>query len=768
MRRSSLVLLLGLLLAPGSLALAQAGTAGLSGRVVSRVTRSGIPAARVEVLGTGRAGIAREDGTFRIEGLAPGIYAVRLSAIGYLPVTQANVVLGTGKTYALTVELERQPLRLETVAVTAAPFFQPALDAPSVAQALAAEEIRRAPGVGEDVVQSVALLPGVGVTTGGRNDLVVRGGAPFENLFLVDGVEVPNLNHFGSQGSTGGPLSLVNIDFVQDVEFSSGGFGVRYGGRTGSVTSVLLREGATDGVAGELNLSATGFGAMAEGPLGRDGSFLASVRRSYLDLIFALAGFAFRPTYYDATVKLVRPVGAADRLSLLVVGALDDLAFDNSTADNRYDNSRILATDQRQYVAGLTWQRSLRDGYLEVVLGRTLTRFVTSQADSLERTVFENRSREAVTSLRGQLVLSPSERVDLRLGQEVRALGPQRFRVTLPGEFRTDAGGVPRPLRVDTSFADLRAAGWAEGSVAMMDRVRLTAGLRYDLFGDLGGTARLSPRTLLAVEPARGTTITLAAGRYYQGPPAIWLVGDPSNPEALRPFRSDQVSVGVERLARPDLLLRAEGYVRRYRDYPARLFRPQSVLALSGFEDVTNDIPFGLEPLRSEGTGRSYGAELLARKRLSGSPWQGLASVSLSRTEFTGLDGTTRPGSFDTRLIGTLLAGYRPNPAWELSGKLRLATGRPTTPFVTAGPDAGRLDFARHNAGPRLPVFHAVDVRVDRRWSFRSVQLSAYLDVRNVYGRTNVSAFEWDPRTGTVRPDDSLGVFPTIGINLEF
>jgi hypothetical protein len=265
-----------------------------------------------------------------------------------------------------------------------------------------------------------------------------------------------------------------------------------------------------------------------------------------------------------------------------------------------------------------------------------------------------------------------------------------------------------------------------------------------------------------------GSAVTLSAGRYYQAPSFIWLVGDPDNERRLRPIRADQVVVGYEHLLRPDLKFQLEGFFKRYTSYPVRLFRPQAVLAPAGFETATLDIPFGLEPLASEGTGRSYGLELFIQKRLSAVPLYGLLSASVSRAEFAALDGETRVGSFDARFVGNLLVGYRPSRDWDVSGKLRVATGLPTTPFIDDGPLAGQLDFTRYNAGVRLPTFHAFDIRIDRRWSFRKVQLETYLDIQNVYGRSNVSRYRWNSREQVVEADESLGILPTIGVNIEF
>ncbi len=730
-------------------------------------TRLALADATVRLDGTPSISITDAAGRAVLRNIAPGIYALRVTAIGFRPFAVSDVVVSSGKTHTVTVELWPSPIEVDEL--TAAAYFQPAPDATGRTDVFGAEEARRAPGVQEDVVRAVALFPGVAVTTAGRNDLVVRGGAPFENLFLIDNIEVPNINHFGSQGSTGGPLSLINIDFVRSVSFSSGGFGAQYGDRTSAVTNISLRDGSRERVSGELNLSATGFGLIGEGPLGRNGSFLLSARRSYLDLIFKAAGFSFVPAYWDFQLKATRRMGQNGTLSFLTIGALNDISFVNDDAEDRFDNSRILAPEQRQYFSGLTYQQAFARGYLALTLGRTFTRFRTVQRDSLDppQVVFRSFSTEGENSLRADLTLELTPRLTIAFGNVAKYASALDYDIILPGELRRDDVGAPRPLRVDTSFTAFRNATYAQGTWRQ-NRWTVTAGLRADYYDFLRGSFRLAERMGVAYRVGRNSELRLNRGRYYQAPSYIWLLGDPRNIETLEPIRATHLGLGFEQLLRADLRFQIEGYHKTYRDYPARTFRPQAVLAPSGFEDVTNDIPFGLEPLVSQGTGRAFGVEALLQKRLSDIPLYGLVSLSLGRSEFEGLDGVERPGAFDTRFIGTVLAGYRFNPRWELSGKFRVASGQPTTPFITSGPLAGSLDFSRYNAGPRLPAFHALDIRVDRRWSFRSWQLVVYLDVQNVYGRTNVSQIRWNAQEQRVEDDEALGILPSIGVNIEF
>ena len=736
----------------------------IDGRVRSGPTQQPIANATIRVGGTEFVAVTGEDGRFRLRSSA-GVVRLEVRAIGFAPVVRSDVVVSAGK--PVTVVIELQPRVVQLAAVEVQPtYFEPTRESPVSTQRFSAEEIRRTPGVQEDVIRAVSVLPGVGVTTAGRNDLVVRGGAPFENLFVVDNIEVPNINHFGTQGSTGGPVSLIPIEFVKDAALSAGGFGVRYGDRTSSVTTIALREGNRERRATTLNLSATGFGAIVEGPLPNDGSLLVSVRRSYLDFVFNAVGFPFIPSYTDVTLKAVQRPTTRDELSFLVVGARDRIRFKNETEDNRYDNSTVLGSSQDQYIAGLSWKRLFSYGVLTTTLGRTWSRFDASQRDSANppQPIFGAQSTEGETSLRSDLVLQLSPRTELTAGVIGKYAGALQYDIALPGAARLDQNGAPRALRVDTSFSSFRQATYVQSSTQLTAQLRLTVGARADWYQFLRNTVRVAPRAALAWSVDEANTVTLAGGRYYQAPPPIWLVGDVQNIRELKPLRADQIVVGFQRLLRADLKFQVEAYAKQYDDYPGRVFRPRAVLQPSGFDDVTNDIPYGLEPLLAQATGTVRGAEVLLQKRLSDIPIYGLISASYNRTRFRGLDGVMSIGAFDSPLVFNGLLGWRPNARWEFSGRVRTAAGLPTTPFT----NDGRLDFTKYNQGDRLPTFFALDVRIDRRFVFRRSQLVTYLDVQNATARKNISQIAWDARLGAPKPNESLGLLPSIGINWEF
>lgn len=735
-------------------------TGEISGRVIEKQTQKPLPGITVILVGTQLGAISSQNGAFRIKDVSPGIYALRFSGVGYETFIVSDLLVSTVKPANVEVELIQKVIELKGAEVKAA-FFVKKAETVTSTQSFNAEDIRRAPGVQEDVVRATSLLPGVGVTQAGRNDIAVRGGAPFENLYIVDDIEVPNINHFGSQGSTGGPLSMIDIDFVRNVEFSSGGFGARYGDKLSSMTNISLRKGNEDKYGGKLTLSASQFGANFEGPISDKGSFWVSVRRSYLDLLFGLAGFAFIPEYWDFHTKADYRLDRNNSLSFLTIGALNTVKLNNDDLDQKYNNSRIAVPNQDQYFTGLTWQTLFDKGFGRITLGRSYVNFNTFQNDSLLNNVLKNNSKEAEISLKTNFEFKIFEKSDIQFGNTVKYASMLDYDLFIDGLYRRDAEGNFQTLQIDTSLLSYKNSTYASYTT-LLGRYKITAGGRLDYFSITEQNWFLSPRLSMIYSINDVSNIILSAGRYYQSPSYIWLLGSENN--KLSPLKADQLVLGYEHTPLIDVKVQLEVYYKLYDNYPARLWRPQAVLSPAGFDDIANDIPFGLEPLVMQGQGRSKGVELFIQKKMSEIPLYGLLTLSMSETEFKSIEGNYRPGSFDTRFIMNLAAGYRFNHLWEVSGKFRFATGLPTTPYLRSG----MLDYSQYNEGERLPDFHSLDVRVDKRWEFTNFYLITYIDIQNVYARKNVSGVRWDYRDMKERYSESLGILPSLGISLEF
>ncbi|MHB1049429.1 MAG: TonB-dependent receptor [Bacteroidota bacterium] len=738
-------------------------TGSIEGKVINTVTKEPVVGASVQVVGT-TIGISTDiDGNFRFQNLPVGTYILRASAVGFAPHTHSDIVVASGKQTRVTITLNESIVEFEGVTVTGE-YFQRTPDAPISVQTLGAEEIRRLPGGLEDVVRAISILPGVAQVQNGRNDLIVRGGAPSENLFVIDNIEVSNINHFGTQGASGGPLSYVNLDFVNETTFKTGGFGAKYGDKLSSVLTIDLKEGRTDRIGGKATISASQFGLNLEGPLQEKGSFLFSARRSYLDFIFKAAGFGFVPEYWDFLGKATYSVSPRDRISVLSIVALDNVKLFNDTEDKRYSNSRILASDQTQFVGGISWQHLLDKGFTTVTVSQTYNGYNFIQNDSSLNPIFRSASDEYESTIRADATFQLSKHTEISFG----ALGKLidfTSNIILPLPFWTNFG---QQLTVNASLdtTAYKSAGYVQLTQSLAHNLRMTVGGRVDYFNLIKDDIVFSPRFSLSFALSPVWTLTSSVGQYHQAPSYIWLVANPLN-RNLKYVTVDQYVAGVEYLFRSDVKVSLEGYYKNYSDYPTSTVRPYLVLANTGAGfggSGDGYASFGLDPLISNGSGMSRGFELFLQKKLSEVPCYGLVSISWIESKFTALDGVSRPGTFDQRWIINLGGGYILNEEWEFGMKFRYATGRPYTPY---NPD-GTQNTAYYN-GIRIGANHSLDIRVDRRWNYEHWNLITYIDVQNVYNRRALDVPIYDERTKEVKQvSNSIGILPSIGISAEF
>jgi hypothetical protein len=735
-------------------------TGTITGRVIHSVTQEPLIGANVIIMDTNLGAAANSQGRFVIENVPVGTYNVRASVIGFSSSVKTDIVVTPVRPAEILFLLSESNVELDEVIITA-DFFQKLPGAPLSTQSQSYEEIRRLPGGLEDVVRAISILPGVAQVQPGRNDLIVRGGAPSENLFIVENIEVPNINHFGTQGATGGPTSFINLDFVNGTTFSTGGFGVQYGDKLSSVLSIDLREGRKDRLGGKATVSATQFGLNLEGPVNENGSYLFSARRSYLDFIFRAAGFGFVPEYWDFLAKADYRPNTGNRISVLGIGALNNVRVFNDTEERRFDNSRILYSNQNQYVGGVSWQRLFRSGYTTLTAGQTYLEFNYRQDDTDLQPVFINDSYESESMIRGDFVLQLPDRSEISAGLQGKVavfssdLYLRQIQSNFGDTFMIDA------LFDTTAF---KAAAYMQ-YVYRLDRFSVSLGIRADYFNLIDEKFAFSPRVSGSYELGNKTSLNASVGRYYQAPSYIWLVANPVN-RNLTHIGADQFVLGIEHLIRSDTKVSLEGYIKRYFNYPASLTRPYLVMANTGagYGGAEEGFAsFGLDPLMSEGSGLTRGIEFFTQKKLSEIPLYGTVSISYNESEFKGLDGIMRPNSFDQRWIFNVGGGYIFNDRWEISSKFRYATGRPYTPFNSDGSQ----DPVLYNSA-RVPVNHSLDFRADRRWVFDSIVLITYIDIQNIYNRKAQDVPRYNRRTGEFERGGSIGILPSVGISLEF
>lgn len=742
--------------------IAQENNGKLFGTVIDEITNQPVYGANVILVGTVLGASTDMDGNYTISNIPRGTYQVRASLIGYKSVTKTDIVVSNAKPVQVDFELSEAVQQLAGVTVKSEYFNKDPNNISSV-RSFGYEEIRRAPGGFEDVIRALSVLPGVAQADAGRNDLIVRGGAPSENLYVVDGIEVPNINHFGSQGATGGPLSYINLDFVKETTFSTGGFSSMYGDKLSSVLKIDLRDGRKDALGGKATISASQFGLNLEGPISSNSNFLFSARRSYLDFIFKAAGFGFVPEYYDVFSKFHYHPDPANSFSFLYVGAFDNVKFFNNTEDQRFDNSRILGSDQVQYMTGLSYRHLFNSGFINVVLSRNYIDYNTVQRDSLLNPVFLNKSAEAENRLKAEVVYKMSSNNEINAGVDFKYI---KFTADiLFPNFKTTFGDILPINKLKTDDRYSKLAAYINHSMLWFEKLRTNIGVRMDYFDPLANKTYFSPRFSASYSIDDLTDLNFSTGIYYQSPSYIWLSAGDFNKD-LKAIKAVQYVAGIDRKLSEDAIFKIEGYYKDYSNYPASLIRPYLVLANTGAGFAGSDdnfASFGLEPLASAGKGFARGVEISVQKKYSDVPFYGIASLTYNQSKYSAIDGIERTGSYDQTWIFNISGGYKIDDYWEASMKFRYSTAKPYTPFNSDGTQ----NVADYNT-LRLGANHSLDLRVDKRWFFEKWTLITYLDIQNIYNNKYNGSVRWDAREKKAVNGSSIGLLPSIGISAEF
>lgn len=737
----------------------------LAGTVIDANTQVQLKEINVKIPGTDFSAKTKEDGSFMIQNVPVGTYELEFTSVSYKTFIQGNIVVYSDKINELIIEL--QGVTTEVLTVESLRFQKPA-DVTTSFKSLSFEEIRRFPGGLEDIGRVIQNLPGVSLSSDGRNDLLVRGGSPSENLFIVDGFLVNNINHFGSQGATGGPVSVLNLDLVQEVNFFTGGFSARFGDKLSSVIEIKQRDGNTNHFYGKVNLSGTGFGANFEGPLSKKhkSSWMLSARRSYLDLFFNAAGFSFVPEYTDFEGKLNYQAGSRNFLEFSAFGALDNVKFNNNTEQNKQDNLRILTNVQKSYSSGLSWKSLLtKNSFSIVTLSRNYTNYTFVKRDSNFVTTFNDESKESGIQLKAEYYNKLSDPLQLRMGT-----GSETIKLDYNIQKDADTLYVTDPntgqrivvpaITILNNSRTYKAFGYAELIFDFMKRFKLTAGARIDYFDLIQKKNYISPRTSLAITLTPKLSLNLSYGIFYQSPSYIWIIGNPEN-KNLNDIRADHYIAGIEYLLDESTKLTVEGYYKSYKDYPISTVRPYLILANnSGFETENS---FGLEQLTSGGTGNAKGFEIFLQKTLTKNLY-GAVSFSYSDVKYKAYDGIERGSDWDNRYVLNINGGYKLGKTWEFSAKFRVAGGRPYTPI---NPVDGNIDYTQYNSS-RFPVYNRLDARAEKRWFFKKWTLTTYIDIQNIYNKKNLYEYRWDPFNKKIIENKNLGILPSIGVSAEF
>jgi outer membrane receptor for ferrienterochelin and colicin len=744
--------------------LSQQLTGTIEGSAIDLSTRVPLIGANIIVMNTPFGAVTDTEGKFIINNIPVGNYSVQFRMVGYSAVTKTDIIVRSRRITTITGALSEQTIESEQVVVTAGYFRQNDVQPLSIT-ALSAEEIRRAPGSGGDISRVIMGLPSLAKVNDQSNSLIVRGGSPLENAFFLDGIEIPNINHFPTQGATGGPIGMVNVDLIDEVNFYTGGFSAAYGDKMSSILELKLREGNRNNFDGQFDFNIAGFGGTAEGPLGEHGSYLFSVRRSYLDVLVDMIdiGTTVAPRYGDAQTKIVYDLSPEHQLSLVTLHG-DDHNNPSRTVAEENDMLFYGNQDIYQNAGGITWRALWNSGFYSMTT-------VGVQATTAREDLFEtnsgtllvrNRSTEGSAAVRNSQHVRFSELHSLEFGAEIKQLF-----VSYDNTFGAYTGALGDSTAAATVRKDLnetKLGAFFTYIVHPLQGLTATAGARTDYFG-YNDRLTVSPRVSLSFQLNELTSFKLASGMYYQNMPVILLAQNTSNAGLRDPYAVHYI-VGIDHLLTEDTKLSVEIYQKEYYDFPVDPSDPALFLVDEIF--YRNGLYFNHGTLTNNGKARSRGIELTLQKKLA-QDFYGIASATFFRTEYKGADDIWRNRVFDNRLIVSAEGGYKPNAEWEFSARWIYAGGTPYTPFdltQSAQLQRGVFDGAKIN-GARYPAYHSMNVRFDKRFHFSGSNLVLYLSAWNVYNRKNVAAYFWNEKENKEDTLYQWNLLPIFGVEYE-
>ena len=725
-----------------------AQTGVIKGRVFNHKNNEPVPFVNIIIDGKPTQGATSDmDGNYAITKVTPGYARLVATSIGFKKYVSDDFLVTNSKTTDLNIGLDEQVTTLEQVEIKPS-VVQRNEEVPVSLQKLTIQEIERSPGSNRDISKVIQSLPGVASSPSFRNDVIVRGGGPSENRFYLDGVEIPYLNHFSTQGSSGGPVGIINVDFIREVQLYSSAFPTARGNALSSVMDLRQVDGNKEKFGGRVSIGSSDLALTLNGPITKNSSLIFSVRRSYLQFLFSALKLPFLPTYNDYQFKYKIDLGKRDQLSVISIGALDknklNTGISNPDAFQQYILQSLPVNDQWSYVFGLVYRHFRAKGYDTWVLSRNMLNNdqikYTNNVEVPDSLLFKYNSQEIENKFRYEgLTDLVKWKITYGAGLEYAKYTNQTYqKVFVQNQLRTLNYNSRIEMWKWNVFGQVNRAFFN-------DRLNLNLGIRMDANNYSNSMNNLlnqfSPRfsASYAIIPDK-FFINGNVGRYYQLP-AYTSLGFRSNSGTLvndslgiKYISADHVVLGLEYQPKPNAKISLEGFYKFYRNYPFSI-RDSVALASKGSDFGS----VGDEPLLPISKGRAYGFEILLRNA-DLFKFNVILTYTFVRSEFTNYDGQYIPSAWDNRHLINITLGKKFKHNWEIGAKWRFAGGQPYTPWdmntsslVTAWDAQGR-GYLNYNAFNtlRLTSFNQLDIRIDKGFYFRKWSLMFYLDVQNV------------------------------------
>ena len=770
------------------------------GSISNTLNNEPIPFANIIIEGTAIGTTSDIDGNYEILNVNAGAYNFKCSYIGFNTDIQSEIKVSSNKSLRLDFFLSENSELLGEVKVKGNTFNKTQASPVSL-RTINASEISKSAGGNRDISRVVANLPGVATSAGFRNDIIVRGGSPSENKFFLDGIEIPTINHFTTQGSSGGPVGILNVNFIREVDFYTGAFPANRGNALSSVMELKLIEGNEEEISGSFALGSSDAGLTLNTPLSKKSTLLLSVRRSYLQFLFKALKLPFLPTYNDMQFKYTFKPDKKNQFNFLGIATIDDFTLNkdinNDEEDtlqialNNYNLNNLVINKQWNYTIGGTWRHFFDNSNLFFVMSRnhldnTALKY-KDYADENSQKILDYKSEEIENKTRleynfkrnGYSIIIGSNLEDATYTNNTN----QTF--TSGDSIITGINNVDLHFIKYGAFTQISKTSFENKLIASF-------GLRIDgnSFTENANSNNFSPRFSLAYNLNSKTSINSNIGRFHQLP-SYTILGFENNGKYLNKdaayITCDHAVIGIEYNPSSYSKISLESFYKSYSNYPFSILDSISLANLGDDFGVV-----GNEDISSISKGNSYGIELLAQQKMSSSIY-GILSATYYYSRFEDNEGKLISSKWDNRFILNMTAGKKFKNNIELGVKYRYSGGSPYTPtdLINSSKKSiwdinqrGVLDYNLLNT-QRLKGQHGLDIRIDKKWFFKSWSLNAYIDVENILNakRQLPSEYGIDPNLGPLAEgtensestialyeiiNNSGTVLPSIGLLIEF
>lgn len=741
------------LILTSTLSFAQNNNGIIEGRIFNSKNNEEVPFANVLIFQSNNGVASDFNGYFKISGIKPGFVKIQVSAVGFETFVSSDIMVTNAKQVNIDIPLKETSVAIDEVVVKPS-VFRKTEESPLSLRVIGVKNIEKIPGANRDVSKVIQSFPGVASTPANRNDVIVRGGGPSENSFFLDDVEIPNINHFATQGASGGPVGIINVDFIREVNLYSGAFPANRGDALSSVIEFKQKDGNKEKMEVQGTLGSSEVALTFDGPLGDNSTYIFSVRRSYLQLLFAALELPFLPTYNDFQFKLKTRFNKKNELSLIGIGSYDISELNlkaNDTDFQKYILNYLPVNEQWGYTIGAVFKHYKDKSYGTWVLSRSY----------LSNYSYKYQNNIEIDSLKILDYLSSEVENKFRYENNIRTDNGLKINFGLGLEYSQYSNNTYREEFIDNKAFlidyDIDLDFWKWSLFGQLsknyfdNKLILSLGVRSDANSYSSDMSNLfnqvSPRFSASYKLKEELSLNFNTGRYYQLPAYTTLgfggsTGNYINKQnGIKYISVDHIVAGLQYLPGSLTEITIESFYKYYQDYPYSI-KDSVALANKGSDFEA----FGDEEVLSIAQGRAFGAELLARKQdLLG--FNLVLSYTFVRSEFkkinSSLVNTSKyiPSSWDNIHLLNITATRDLKRNWQVGFKWRFVGGAPYTPYdeyktsiITAWDARGReyLNYSEFNT-LRFNPFHQLDIRIDKQYFYNKWSLMLYLDVQNIY-----------------------------------